>query len=117
MLLIILLAACGKTQKKQALSQSIDSVYLAGKISTDSFKHTFYIKSTGTADLTLDTVVSSCDCMTVDWTKKPVKPGDTAFINVVVKPNRASTGEASKTFMVRTNTQKKFSIFNILYTL
>lgn len=112
-----ILAACGSSAKKLAISQPVDSVYYAGKVKADSFKHTFYIKSIGTSDLMIDTVVSSCDCMTVDWEKKPIKPGSTGFINVIVKPNYEGSGKVRKTFMVRTNADKKFSIFNIFYSI
>jgi hypothetical protein len=117
-ILIGILAACGNVEKKTAVSQPVDSFYYAGTVKADSFKHTFYIKSVGTADLKIDTVVASCDCMTMDWEKKPIKPGAAGFINVMVKPNyEGSHGKVQKTFMVRTNATKKFSIFNIFYII
>ncbi len=48
----------------------------------DVLKHTFTFKNTGTVDLMIDTVLINCGCNTVDYTKTPVKPGESGSATV-----------------------------------
>ena len=43
---------------------------------------TFKLTNTGEQALFIRNVESSCGCTVPEWTKKPVKPGDTAEVNV-----------------------------------
>lgn len=113
---LVALTACQSSVKKVAMAKSIDSVYDAGLVKADSFKHTFYIKSTGTADLVVDTIVSSCECTVANWQRGPVKPGDSAYVNVTIKPNKDELGKAVvKNVMARTNAVAPLSSFTIVY--
>jgi len=101
-------------------SQAINGTYRAGKLTPADtvIKHTFLIKSTGTGELKIDTAIASCDCVTLNWEKQPIKPGNTGFINVVVKPNQASKGnKIVKYVMVKTNATNPLTSFNVLYSM
>lgn len=114
----VLLASCSNG-KKQAQSQAIDSVYQAGKLKpTDTLiKHTFYIKNTGNADLLIDSVGGSCNCINLNWQKTPVKPGDNGFINVTVASDTSEVkGNKSKQIIVKTNAARPFSVYQVNFT-
>jgi hypothetical protein len=100
-------------------SKAIDSLYNAGQLKpTDTLlKHTFFIKSTGDGDLKIDSVVTSCDCVTINWQKTTIAPGKSGFINVAVKPNFDAKGEMVKYVMVRTNATTPLTVFKIFFKL
>ncbi|GAB3936342.1 hypothetical protein GCM10028827_39250 [Mucilaginibacter myungsuensis] len=104
-----------KTTPRKPDSQITDSVYQAGAFTGDSFDHTFYIKSTGGADLIIDTVSSSCDCTNVTWQKGPIKTGDSAFVKVTVKPQASFRGEASTYLLIKTNGKKQLNALTVIY--
>lgn len=114
------LASCSNNKVKVITSQAIGATYNAGKLTPMDtlIKHTFLIKSTGSGDLKIDTVIASCDCVTINWEKQPIKPGNTGFINVAVKPNPASKGnKIVKYVMVRTNATNPLTPFNVLFSM
>lgn len=49
----------------------------------------FVIKNTGMYDLDIETVLSSCDCVSPEWELKPVPPGESATLIVKIKPESA----------------------------
>lgn len=83
--------------------------YLFGKInSSDTILHTYLIVNSGIYDLIINDVKASCGCTDLNWTKEPVKPGDTAFVNVVFVPN--SIGRNEKSIVVNANTDSTFTV-------
>ncbi len=48
--------------------------------------HKFEFKNTGSAPLIIQRVTASCGCTTPNWTKSPVEPGKTGFIEVSYNP-------------------------------
>ena len=43
---------------------------------------TTYFTNTGTEVIEIE-IVSGCDCTTLDWTRKPIKPGEKGKVNVI----------------------------------
>jgi len=71
----------------------------------DLVETTFKVTNTGTTDLVITNAQASCGCTVPTWPKEPVKPGETADIEVKFntsgKPNRQS-----KSITLTTNTEK-----------
>lgn len=54
-----------------------------GKIKKgDKRKFDFVFTNTGTETINID-IASGCDCTTLDWPRKPIKPGQKGVINVI----------------------------------
>ena len=66
-------------------------------------EHEFEFTNVGQAPLVISNVQASCGCTSPDWTKTPVKPGDTGFIKVVFN-SAAKTGVQSPTVSIQANT-------------
>ncbi len=66
---------------------------------------TFKFKNTGTADLLILDVYSSCGCTIPNFDKKPVIPGDEGKIEVIFDSANRS-GLQNKTITIKTNTQQ-----------
>ena len=54
-------------------------------LSDKSVECTFEFKNTGKADLVLQKVKASCGCTTPDWTKEPVRPGETGIVKATLE--------------------------------
>lgn len=66
-------------------------------------EHEFEFTNTGQAPLVISNVQASCGCTSPDWTKTPVKPGDSGFIKVVFN-STAKSGVQSPTVTIQANT-------------
>lgn len=62
----------------------------------------FQFTNTGSVPLLISNIRSSCDCTSIKWEKRPVNPGKTGEIKVIMKPN--SLGMFLKTLEVHCNT-------------
>jgi len=68
----------------------------------EKVNHTFVVKNEGTADLVILEARASCGCTVPDnYTKTPIKPGETG--NIPVEYNATSGGVQTKTVTVTTN--------------
>lgn len=65
--------------------------------------HEFRFTNVGDAPIILASVNPSCGCSVADFSKTPVKPGDTGSIKVSF--NAAAKGPFTKSFTVRSNTK------------
>lgn len=65
--------------------------------------HEFKFTNAGDAPIILASVAPSCGCSVADFSKTPVKPGDTGSIKVSF--NAAAKGPFTKSFTVRSNTK------------
>lgn len=63
----------------------------------------FSFTNTGEKPLVINQVVPSCGCAIVDYTKKPVMPGQKGEIKVTYKGQGRMPGHFKKTITVRTN--------------
>lgn len=67
---------------------------------------TFEFKNTGKADLVLQKVKASCGCTTPEWTKEPVKPGETGIVKATYNAS-GRPGSFTKTITVTSNAGEK----------
>jgi len=67
----------------------------------------FAFKNTGTAPLVIEQVFASCGCTVPEWPKQPIKPGETAAIDVRYDGTDKPTGQFQKTITVRANVEGK----------
>lgn len=78
----------------------------------DRAEHTFVIKNEGTADLLILDAKASCGCTVPDnYTKTPIKPGETGIVPVVFNAN--SAGVQTKTVTLTTNTETGTEVLTI----
>jgi hypothetical protein len=83
--------------------QAIDPVYGFGSVyNGTAVKHTFRLKNTGTAPLTISAVRTSCGCTAAQPTKSQLLPGEESEIAVNFD-TRADHGPATRTITVFTN--------------
>lgn len=68
-----------------------------GKVS-----HTFFLRNKGQSPVVICDVSAWCGCTTVDYTKKPVRPGDIAKVTVTYDP-KSRPGKFSKEVAVITS--------------
>lgn len=61
----------------------------------------FTFKNTGKSDVIITNVKPACGCTAADYTKTPIKPGETAYVKAIY--NAAVKGAFSKTVTVTTN--------------
>lgn len=66
-------------------------------------EHEFNFTNTGESPLVISNVQASCGCTSPDWTKTPVKPGDSGFVKVVFNSSGKS-GVQSPTVSIQANT-------------
>jgi hypothetical protein len=120
-LICVLLASLScKPQKDNKLTtiQLIDTVANFGTITgADTLKYNFVICNTGTNNLILDTVTTSCGCISYIYSHNPIKSGNAGYIHVLFKPNPGESGKISKMIMVSTNTKKIYIPLTITYSV
>ena len=75
-------------------------------------KYRFKFTNTGTADLVVSNVHASCGCTTPSWSKDPVKPGESGYIEAAYNSN-AGHGPFAKTVTVTTNIANKVVVLTI----
>lgn len=75
-------------------------------------KCTFNVKNTGSDSLTIYTVVSSCGCTDVDWTRKSLAPGESGVINATYS-NDEGTFPFDKTLTVYLSVMSKPVILHL----
>lgn len=79
----------------------------------DKVEHTFIIKNEGTADLVILEAKPSCGCTVPDnYTKTPIKPGETGIVPVVF--SATSAGVQRKTVTLSTNTEQANEVLTII---
>ena len=77
--------------------------YDFGKIEKGEIrKYQFKFKNTGTAPLVISNVRPSCGCTTPSWSKEPVAPGGTGYIEAAYNSN-SGHGTFTKSITVTTN--------------
>jgi len=63
----------------------------------------FNFTNNGQAPLVISNITASCGCTSPDWTKTPVKPGETGFVKVIFN-SAAKSGSQSPTVTIQANT-------------
>ena len=76
--------------------------------------YAFEFVNTGTEPLTITNAKGSCGCTVPDWPKYPIKPNETATIDVIFRPSKGQAGSPQeKTVTVEANTEPKNTIVKI----
>jgi len=70
----------------------------------EKVSHTFHFTNTGGADLVISDASSTCGCTVPEWSKKPIKPGESGTMTVVFN-STGRTGAQTKSVKVLTNAQ------------
>ncbi len=73
---------------------------------------TFTFTNTGGTPLFVTNVRSSCGCTTPDWTKDPVQPGESGFVQAAYNP-RNRPGKFNKSVTVTTNASQPTTVLRI----
>jgi hypothetical protein len=85
------------------VAQALDPVYDFGQVYNGTMvKHTFRLRNTGTAPLTINAVRTSCGCTAAQPTKTELLPGEDSAIAVSFD-TKADHGPATRTITVLTN--------------
>ncbi len=69
----------------------------------DKVAHTFVVKNTGKTDLLIVHAQPSCGCTVPEWTKEPIKPGQTGELKIVFD-SAGKPGQQNKQITLQTNT-------------
>jgi hypothetical protein len=77
----------------------------------DKVEHTYKFTNAGTADLIVSNAKASCGCTVPDWTKDPVKPGESGEVHVVFD-STGKSGDVQKTVTLTLNTEKGTETLN-----
>ncbi|MFP4664496.1 MAG: DUF1573 domain-containing protein [Bacteroidales bacterium] len=72
----------------------------------------FVLKNTGSENLVITNVRSSCGCAAPDWSKEPIKPGESGYVNATYNPKNRP-GKFNKSITVTTNGEPRTSILRI----
>ena len=74
--------------KKQGVHMTFDqeSIPLGKMKKGDKKTFDYVFTNTGTEVIEIE-IVSGCDCTTLDWTRKPIKPGEKGKVNVIFDSN------------------------------
>jgi hypothetical protein len=81
-------------------------------IQGEKVTYAFKFKNTGTGDLIISDVSSSCGCTIPNFTKEPVKPGKTGWLKVTFESDNRR-GFQNKTVTVVSNTQPNTTLIKI----
>jgi len=91
-----------QTQPAQAVAKTYawdETTHDFGKIKqNDPASVTFTVKNNGTAPLIITAARSSCGCTVAEYTKEPVKPGESGIVKATY--NSARAGAFNKTVTV-----------------
>ena len=77
----------------------------------DKVSHIFKFKNIGKSDLVILDAHASCGCTVPEWTKKPIKSGESGEINIIFN-SEGKMGAQQKTVTLRTNTEIGNEIIN-----
>ncbi len=76
----------------------------------DKAVHRYTFKNTGTAPLIIESVKPSCSCTVGDYSKEPVAPGETGFVETSMEAK--SVGIFKKSATVTMNTDPRTIVLN-----
>jgi len=105
--------ASGKNDTDMPVIEFESDLYDFGKIIMgEKVSYSFKFKNTGTSDLIISRVTSSCGCTVGDFPKVPVKPGESNKIEVKFDSENRR-GFQSKTITVLSNAQPSTNTLRI----
>lgn len=71
-------------------------------------KHKFKFKNNGGKNLYILQIITGCGCTTPEYTKEPIKPGDTGVVTVTFDAASQRKGKFTKSITVYTNDPRSF---------
>lgn len=103
-LLAVLVAFNATAQQKEAVMSFDVMKHDFGNLTQEggAAKYSFKFTNTGGEPITITNVKSSCGCTTPSWSKTPIKPGATGYVEASYDP-RNRPGHFSKTITVQSN--------------
>lgn len=72
----------------------------------------FKIRNTGDAPLIFTKIDVSCNCITIDYPREPIKPGENAVIKVTLDANK-KVGRIVKSIYVNSNAKNRLEVIRI----
>lgn len=99
-------------QEETAVLSCADGTFYFGTVKEDEgpLEHTFTIQNTGNAPLIIVSCDGSCGCISADWTRQPIAPGETGTIHLYYNPQGVN-GMVVKTLNVISNARN--SLFQL----
>lgn len=73
----------------------------------------FRFVNNGDAPLMIKKITKSCSCMTADFSRKPVKPGESGEIRLKYEPHKVEAGTFHKVVQIHTNTPQEVHLITI----
>jgi len=117
-ILAVLAAVIGLTSMDAAIGEFkfVEETHDYGTIPQNKpASYDFTFSNSGDAPLIISEVVPSCGCSVAEFTKTPVKPGETGKITVTY--NAAAKGPFTKRFTVKSNTKTPVKVLTIKGTV
>ena len=106
-------SASGKQKDGAAKIEFEKDVHDFGKIiQGEKVTYAFKFKNTGTGNLIISDVNTSCGCTIPKYTKDPIKPGESGVLQVTFKSDNRR-GFQNKTVSVVSNTQPNTKVLKI----
>lgn len=73
----------------------------------------FRFVNDGNEPLMIKKITKSCSCMTADFSRKPVKPGESGEIRLKYEPHKVEAGTFHKVVQIHTNTPQEVHLITI----
>lgn len=114
LLLIVLFAFNAGAQTKGPSISWDKTKHNFGTFKEEAGKQTakFEFKNTGNENLIITNVRSSCGCTAPEWTKEPVKPGESGYVDATYNPKNRP-GKFNKSITVTINGKPRTTVLRI----
>lgn len=73
----------------------------------------FRFVNDGDAPLVIKKITKSCSCLTADFSRKPIKPGESGEIRIKYEPHKVEAGTFNKVVQIYTNTPEEVHLITI----
>ena len=73
----------------------------------------FHFINEGDSPLVIKKITKSCSCMDVDYSRKPVKPGESGVIKVTYQPHKVEAGIFNKVLQIYNNSSDEVRLITI----
>jgi hypothetical protein len=116
-----LLSSCENNTELQIgkkTTMEVNPVFNAGKVALgEVIKAKFKVENTGDYALVLSDVKGSCSCTVADWSKDPIAPGESGFVEAQVNTESFSPGHISRSIRILSNTEPNLTVVNVEATI
>ena len=73
----------------------------------------FRFVNEGDAPLVIKKITKSCSCMDMDYSRKPVKPGEAGVIKVIYQPHKVEAGIFNRVLQIYSNCSEEVCLITI----